>query len=173
MRSATKPLALAQENNRIVRLAKPARTLGDGFQHRLNVCRGSSDHTEDLACHGLLLQRLAQLVEQASVLDGDNGLLGKVAEKLDVLLAEWPHLLAVNGDDTNQRILLVHRHCDHCADARDVDADNGHRVAIAVGSRRTQVWDLGKLPALNNTTQGSFRMRADQRSAQLLHEGVW
>src|SRR6266481_933418 len=98
MRSATKPLALAQENNRIVRLAKPARTLGDGFQHRLNVCRGSSDHTEDLACHGLLLQRFAQLVKQAGILDGDDGLGGEVLDQIDLLIREWSRLLSVNHD---------------------------------------------------------------------------
>ena len=34
------------------------------------------------------LQRLAQLVEQARVLDGDDGLLGEIAHKLDLLVRE-------------------------------------------------------------------------------------
>src|SRR5947209_19205936 len=93
MRSATKPLALAQENNRIVRLAKPARTLGDGFQYRLNIRRGGSDDTEDLACHGLLLQRFAQLVDQARVLDRDDGMSGEVVYQFDLLITEGTHLL--------------------------------------------------------------------------------
>src|SRR6516162_3977369 len=96
MRSATKPLALAQENNRIVRLAKPARTLGDGFQYRLNIRRGGSDHTEDLACHGLLLQRFAQLVEQARILNSDDGLCGEVLAQLDLFVATGAHFLAVD-----------------------------------------------------------------------------
>src|SRR5258706_13935227 len=104
MRSATKPLALAQENNRIVRLAKPASILGDGLQHRLNVCRGSSDHTEDLACHGLLLQRLAQLVEQPRVLDGDDGLFREIADKLDLLVTERLHVRPENADSPEQLV---------------------------------------------------------------------
>src|SRR5215510_8604727 len=103
MRSATKPLALAQENNRIVRIAKPASILGDGFQHWLNICRRSSDHTEDLACRRLLLKCLgqvvgtpAQLVEQAGVLDGDDGLCGEIANQVDLLVREWPYLLAID-----------------------------------------------------------------------------
>jgi hypothetical protein len=41
-----------------------------------------------------LPQRLAQLVEQARVLYGDDGLLSEVAQKLDMLVAEWFDLLA-------------------------------------------------------------------------------
>src|SRR5215472_9033660 len=100
MRSATKPLALAQENSRIVRLAKPASILGDGFQHRLNICRRSSDHTEDLACRGLLLKCLsqvagtpAQLIEQARVLDGDDRLGREIFDQLDLFVAEWSRFL--------------------------------------------------------------------------------
>ena len=58
MRSNAKPFALAKENNRVVRLAKTASILRDGFQHRLNICRGSSDRAKDLARRGLLLSRL-------------------------------------------------------------------------------------------------------------------
>ena len=49
---------------------------------------------------GLLLQRfgeivgaLAQLVEQARVLDGDDGLRGEVLHQLDLLVGEGAHLL--------------------------------------------------------------------------------
>src|SRR5262249_6077577 len=44
MSSDAKPFTLTQKNNRIVRPAKPASTLRDCLQHRLNVCRGSCDH---------------------------------------------------------------------------------------------------------------------------------
>src|SRR5215468_10053171 len=113
MRSATKPLALAQENNRIVRLAKPASILRDGFQHRLNICRGSSDHTEDLACRGLLLQclgkiigALTQLVKQAGVLDRDDSLRGEVLGQLNLLIGERPDFLTEDVDDSNQLVVF-------------------------------------------------------------------
>ena len=44
----------------------------------------------------LLLQRLAELVEQAGVLDGDDGLRGEIRDQLDLLVGERPDLLAVN-----------------------------------------------------------------------------
>ena len=43
-----------------------------------SVAGRAGDHLQHLGGRGLLLQRLAQLVEQAGVLDGDDGLLGEV-----------------------------------------------------------------------------------------------
>ena len=66
---------------------------------------------------GLLLQRLAQivgalaqLVEQAGVLDGDDRLRGEILDQLDLLVGEWADLLAVNDDRADQLVLLEHRH---------------------------------------------------------------
>ena len=44
----------------------------------------------------------AQLVEQPRVLDGDDGLGGEVRQQIDLLVGEWPHLLAVNADRADQ-----------------------------------------------------------------------
>ena len=52
----------------------------------------------------------AQLVEQPRVLDGDDGLLSEIAHQLDLLVGEGPHLLTINGDDSNQGVVLEHRH---------------------------------------------------------------
>src|SRR5262245_65643956 len=45
-----------------------------------------------------LSKRLAQLVEQSRVFNGDDGLAGKTLDKLDLLFREWPHLLPVDDD---------------------------------------------------------------------------
>jgi ethanolamine ammonia-lyase small subunit len=47
-------------------------------------------------CRGPLLQRLTQLVRQARVLDGDNGLIGEIPNQRDLLVGERPHFLAVD-----------------------------------------------------------------------------
>src|SRR5262249_199048 len=47
-----------------VRLAQPGRRLDQGIQHALQVERRAADHLEHVRGSGLLLQRLAQLVEQ-------------------------------------------------------------------------------------------------------------
>ena len=54
-------------------------------------------------------KRFAQLVEQPRVLDGDDGLGGKVRHQLDLLVGEWLHLLAIDGDGADQLVFLEHR----------------------------------------------------------------
>jgi hypothetical protein len=41
---------------------------------------------------------VAQLVEQAGVLDGDDGLVGEILHELDLLVGEGWNLLAVDDD---------------------------------------------------------------------------
>ena len=72
---------------------------------------------QHLRGRGLLLQRLGeivgaltQLVEQAGVLDGDDGLLGEVRDKLDLLVGERPDFRAVDADRADQLVVLEHRH---------------------------------------------------------------
>ena len=71
----------------------------DGRQHGFQVDRGV-DRLADLAERAQLADRLreivgarAHLVEQARVLDGDDGLVGEVRHQLDLLVGEGPHLL--------------------------------------------------------------------------------
>jgi hypothetical protein len=58
-------------------LAEPSRALGDHVEHRLGVGRRPGDHPQDLGRGSLLLERLIRLVEQADILDGDDGLGGE------------------------------------------------------------------------------------------------
>ena len=44
-------------------------------EHRLQIEGRAADDLEHVGGGGLLLQRFAQLVEQARILDGDDGLL--------------------------------------------------------------------------------------------------
>ena len=41
-------------------------------------------------------ERLAQLIKQARVLDGDDGLSGEVSDELDLLCGKGPNFLPVN-----------------------------------------------------------------------------
>jgi hypothetical protein len=53
---------------------------------------------------------VTQLVEQARVLDGDDGLGREVLDQFDLLVGEGAHLLAVDTHGANQLVLLEHRH---------------------------------------------------------------
>ena len=63
----------------------------------LQVEGRAADHLEHVGGGGLLLQRFAQLVEQAGVLDGDDGLVGEVLQQRNLLVGERPHFLAVDA----------------------------------------------------------------------------
>ena len=106
----------------------------------------------------------AQLVEQARVLDGDDGLGGEVLDQLDLLVGERPHLLAVDGDGADQLVLLEHRHDEQRARAR------GDRQRDERGWRRDRRLppDVGECgpPAWSTVTRpsGMLRVRWDRRA---------
>ena len=49
-----------------------------------------------------------QLVKQPRVLDGDDGLAGKVGNQLDLLVGERPHFVAVDDEGPDQLVFLAH-----------------------------------------------------------------
>ena len=60
----------------------------------------------------------SQLVEQAGVLDGNDGLRGEVLQQLDLLIGEWADLLAVDSDAADQPVLSEHWNEEQSACAR-------------------------------------------------------
>src|SRR6185437_6882919 len=62
--------------------------LKDRLKDRLQIAWRSADHLEHIGGCGLLLQRLAQLVEQPRIFDRDHGLVGKDPYQLDLLVGE-------------------------------------------------------------------------------------
>src|SRR5262249_8061374 len=87
-------------------------------------------------------ERLAQLVEQPCVLDGDDGLGGEVFDQLDLLVGEGPHLLAVDSDDADQFVLLEHRYEKNGARTGLLDNANRPRLAFDVGLIRLYVGNV-------------------------------
>jgi hypothetical protein len=69
---------VATGNERLIRLAEAGGRPNQRLQHCLQIDRRPADDFEHVSGGGLLLQRFAQLVEQAHVLDGDDGLAGEV-----------------------------------------------------------------------------------------------
>src|SRR5262249_53926712 len=97
---------------RHVGLAEICRRLDQRVEHGLQIERRAADDLEDVGGGGLLLKRFAQLIEQASVLDGDDSLAGEILEQTDLLLGEWADVLAIDGDAADQIILLDHWYLD-------------------------------------------------------------
>src|SRR6185369_4732484 len=73
-------LPLDEQEEGVRRLAEAGGVLDEGIEYGLEIRRGARDDPEDLAGRRLLRQRLAEivvasleLVEQARILDGDDG----------------------------------------------------------------------------------------------------
>src|SRR5262249_7683907 len=96
----------------VVRIAQPRRRLDQCIEYFLHIERRSADDLQNISSGSLLLEGLAQLVEKAGVLDGDDGLVCKALDERDLLVGKWSNLLAVNDNHADQFILLEHRHCD-------------------------------------------------------------
>src|SRR4029078_236824 len=79
-------------------LADPCCVLQQGSKHRLQLAGRRTDDLEDVSGGRLLLERFAQLAEQARVFDGNNGLRSKVCDKFNLFIRESPNFLTVNAD---------------------------------------------------------------------------
>src|SRR5204863_7072167 len=93
-----------------VRLAQAHRGLDQGVEDGLKIEGRATDDLEHIGGGGLLLKRFAKLIEQARVLDGDDGLAGETLHQLDLLVGERPRLLTEYIDRTDQLVLLEHRY---------------------------------------------------------------
>src|SRR5215831_12033852 len=91
-----------------VGLAESSRRLHQRVQNDLQIEGRAADDLEHIGGGGLLLQQLAQLVEQPRIFDGYDGLRCKVAQQIDLLVSESTHLLAKNADRADQVVVLEH-----------------------------------------------------------------
>jgi hypothetical protein len=77
-RYRTISVTLKAEERAELGLAYTHRVLQRGLEHRLQLTRRSADDLEYVGGRGLLLKRLAQLIKQPRILDGDDGLSGEI-----------------------------------------------------------------------------------------------
>ena len=68
------------------------------------------DDLQNFGGRRLPLERLFRLVEQARVFDRDHRLVGKRANKSDLLIGERPHFRAVNRNAADHLPFLEQRH---------------------------------------------------------------
>src|SRR5262249_47611653 len=160
-------------NGGFVGLAQLSSRFNERLQHRLEGKRRAGGHLEHVGGGGLLLQRLAQLVEQARVLDGNDGLGGETRDQLDLFFGKRPHLSTIDDDGPDRFIVLQHRNRDQRANAGDIDCGNRQGVAVEIGSACTKVGYLDRPPGLRGADEADLRvgMIYSARS-QLLQVGL-
>src|SRR5262245_13553095 len=106
------------KNLSTIGLTQSGRRLHQRVEYRLQIEGRAAYNLEHVGGGGLLLQRFAQLVEQACVLDGDNGLVGEGHDQVDLLLGEWTYGFALYDDDS-----------DRCTFAQKGDTEQGTKAA--------------------------------------------
>ena len=138
-RDGPKPPALAKPHDPELCLADARGVLQHGLEHRLQLARRTADDVENLGGRGLLLQRLAQLVEEPGVLDGDDRLGGEVLDQLDLLVGKRTYLLAIDVDRADQLVLLEHGDDEESADSAPFRPSDHERITIYIGFQVSDV----------------------------------
>src|SRR4029077_3945055 len=101
-------VSLAKEKDAALGSAQPCRRLNQCPQHGVEIERRAADHLEHIGGRGLLLQRFLGLIEEARVLNGDDGLAGKIFNERNLLVGEWPHFLTIDCNRSDQCSFLEH-----------------------------------------------------------------
>src|SRR5262245_13391390 len=128
-----------------VGLAQPRRRLHQRVEHDLQIEGRAADDLKHVRGGGLLLQRLAQLVEQARVLDGDDGLAGKILDQLDLLVCKRVDFLAVYRDSAEQLLFLEHWDSKIGPSAGKFDQGNDGIIALDIGLLSPEIGNVDYL----------------------------
>src|SRR6516162_6541801 len=120
-RDRAKVIALTEKQGAESGFAELCRIRQHGLKDRPQLAGGRTDNAQHLRRCGLLLKRLAKLVEQPRVLDGNDGLGGKILQKRSLLLGERPYLFTVDANHPDKRILFKHRHNERRANTSGFD----------------------------------------------------
>src|SRR5262249_59168458 len=136
---------------------------GERVEHGLQIESRAADHLEHVGGGGLLLQRFAQFVEQARILDGDDRLRGEVLQQFDLLVGERAHLLAVDGDRSNELVLFEHWNEKKGAGAASIRKLNEGWFTSNIGLLRPDVGDVNNLPRANDAPERKLRAGVNDR----------
>src|SRR5262249_57173202 len=129
----------------LIHLAQPRSRLNQRIEHYLQIKSRAADDLKHVSSRSLLLKRFAQLIEEPRVLDGDDGLGGKVLNQLDLLVCKWTNLLSVKKNSPLDFIVLEQRYAQDSADAANFNGGNRQRFAIGIRLRCGDIADMNDL----------------------------
>src|SRR5262249_61751517 len=110
----------------------------------------------------------AQLVEQARVLDSDDGLGGEICHQLNLLVREGTNFLTKDDDGSNQVIVLEHRHNDAGSNATKLDGVDDRWIPLGIRSCRCNVGGLDRLLGSDQLAKGATRGGTDRTASARL-----
>src|SRR5215813_9234575 len=105
VRRQGKILAVEPEQRAEIGLADARRVLQHSLEYWLQFAGRAADDLKHVSSRGLLLEGLAQFVEQPRVLDGDDGLSREVCDEFDLLVGKWANFLAIDDDSADHLVL--------------------------------------------------------------------
>src|SRR5262245_60616405 len=149
-------------------IAQATRRLHKRIEYGLQIERRAADDLKHVGGRGLLLQRFAQLIEQACVLDRNDGLGGEVRDQLDVLVGEGTDFLTKDGNDSNELIVLEHRNIDGGPNTTELDGIHHHRVTLFIRFRCRQIEEVGRLLGSNRLAESATRGGMERTSSACL-----
>jgi hypothetical protein len=162
-------LAIICSQNSERRFAKISRLLQHCLEHRREIAGRGVDDAEHLGGRGLLLQGLARLGNQARVLHRDDRLPGEILQQRDLPVAERPHLLAVDNQGPQQRIIPAQGDPEGSARTADIDHADAPAKAQTVGVIIGDVREVHDRFAAEQTRERTARSRPP-RLPQILDE---
>src|SRR5262249_13389737 len=119
-------------------------------------------HLEHICGGSLLSQGFTELIEQPGVFDRDDGLGGKIADQLDLLVGERSDLLAEDGNGADQPVRFEHRHVDDCAGTSEVGDSDDRWIAFKVRRLRPKILGVRYLLRPGDMSKTGLRMRAER-----------
>src|SRR5262245_31308178 len=163
-------LAVEAEDERPVGFAQLHRALCDGLKHRLQIENGAADDSEHVGSGGLLLKGLAQLVEQARILDRDHSLTGEARNKLDLLVGEGPYLAAIDSNGADQLVVFQHRHDKIRASSPNFHKCNARWLTLGIGGLGGDVGNVDGLLCLQKLPNGTSWVRSRRIMPKMFRE---
>src|SRR5215469_10246120 len=131
-RSKARLVPVANHQHACCSAAKGVRLLQYCIEHRGEVARRGIDDLQYLGGRGLLLQRFARLGQQPRVFHRNDRLRREILYERDFLFGEWSHLLTVESDHTEKRILSAQRDRKPSADTHEVGALARIRIGLVL-----------------------------------------
>lgn len=163
-------VAISQNDQRIICLAKPACAFHNRLEHRTDFSRRGSDNPQDIGTTGLVRQRLGQisrpalqLFEEPYILDCDHGLVGKRGDEVDLLFRERLHALTSDYDRADRLILAQEGNAE-----RRTLTSHGDRRAQPIFGIGSDVEDLHRTAFEHGTTCNRAPVGTNRVSLQKL-----
>ncbi len=93
--------------------AQPGRRLHQRIKNGLQIESRPADDLEHVSGSGLLLERFAQFIEQARILNSDNGLIGEASGQINLLFRKWMDAVSQKRHHTDRHSIPQEGHTQH------------------------------------------------------------